>query len=129
MKRPIFVDFNAENGIFRYKRSDKTRTKMVDTLNSIIDECKNSNPQLITFIEAGGKMTDGTIASCELIKTTGEGDRIAEWSDTCEDFVNKYKTILISIWTIIGLVWVYLLRDNIQDIWIWIVNVINKIIK
>ena len=127
MKRPIFVDFNAENGIFRHKRSDKAREKMVDELNSIINYCKDNN--LIISLAAGADMGNGVIAPCEMIKTTGNGDEIADRWNTCVDFLDRNKTILAVIWTIIGLVWVYLLKDIVQSSWVWIVNIVDKIIK
>ena len=127
MKRPIFVDFNAENGFRRKKRSDKKRREMVDELNSIINYCKDNN--LITSLPAGTDMGNGVVAPCEMIKTTGDGDEVADKWNTCVDFLDTNKTILAVIWTIIGLVWVYLLREVVQNILVWIANIINKIIE
>ena len=122
MKRPVFVDFNAENGFLRKKRTNEKRIKMVDELNSIINYCKDNN--LITSLPAGTDMGNGVIAPCEMIKTTGNGDEVADRWNTCVDFLDRNKTILVAIWTIIGLVWVYLLRGVVQNIWIWIVNLV-----
>jgi len=117
MKRPVFVSFNAENGFMRRKRSEKKREEMIGELNSIIDYCKTANPKLIDFLRPGTEMGSGIVAPCEMIKTTGAGDDIADKWNTFVDFIAKYKIIGGILWTLFGVIWVYILKGYWPQLW------------